>query len=760
MTSHENTKPRKLACPFVSCFRAFVAIVIAVEAGCGRAAPQADLHPIAKQNVLLVTIDTLRADALGCYGGPAVTPALDRLAAEGVRFDFAHAHAVVTLPSHASILTGQYPFQHGVRDNSGYRLPPSARTAATVLKQAGYATAAFVAGFPLHSRFGLNQGFDLYDDRFGDTHGPTEFVMPERPASEVVPLARAWIASRAPRTVAPSTQAPSTQAPSTQAPSTQAPSTQHLAPSTGSPWFVWLHLFDPHAPYRPPPPFDATYASRPYYGEVAATDAALAGLLDDLRALGKPTLVIVTGDHGEALGDHGEQSHGLFAYESTLRVPLIVAELSPNGGTQRPQRSPTDRDSPGEVSSVAVRHIDILPTLLDAVGQPTPADLPGRSLLQASARRNTSASGRSSYFEAMGPMLNRGWAPLAGVLLDREKFIEVPIAERYDLSGDPAELSNLAGRSPERDRTLAATLRAYNAPAPGERVAEAPDAAARLRALGYVSGNVPAKTRYTEADDPKRLVELDQAIHDAVAAVSAGRPGDAVAIYQRVISRRPDMAIAYRHLAFIEAQRGNISGAIDVLHRALGRGVTDPRLVTQLGEALVDAGRVSQGIQLLEPGAGEPNAEAEALNALGIAYARAGRADDARRVFERVLAVDPASTVPLENLGMLALERGDLAAARQRFDQAIAADPRSSRAHAGAGAVALRAGNRQTAIDAWTRAVQLDARNFDALYNLGTTLARAGQTAAARPYLEQFLRTAPPAFYAKDLKQVESLLQR
>jgi arylsulfatase A-like enzyme/Flp pilus assembly protein TadD len=717
MNSHEDTKTRKPTGSFVSCLRAFVAILGGLSGGCGRGGPQADLHPIAKQNVLLVTIDTLRADALGCYGGPAATPALDRLAAEGVRFDFAHAHAVVTLPSHASIRTGQYPFRHGLRDNSGYRLPPSARTAATMLKQAGYATAAFVAGFPLHSRFGLNQGFDVYDDRFGDTRAPTEFVMPERRASEVVPLARAWIASR--------------------------------APGTGTPWFVWLHLFDPHAPYRAPPPFDATYAGRPYYGEVAATDAALASLLDDLRALGKPTLVIVTGDHGEALGDHGEQSHGLFAYESTLRVPLIIAEVGPA------KAGPL-----GEVSSVAARHIDILPTLLDAVGQSLPADLPGRSLLPASERRNPGASSRPSYFEAMGPMLNRGWAPLAGVLLDREKFIDVPIAERYDLSGDPAELSNLAGRSPERDRTLAASLRAYNAPAPGERVAEAPDAAAQLRALGYVSGHARAKVRYTEADDPKRLVELDQAIHDAVEAFSAGRAGDAAAIYQRVINRRPDMGIAYRHLAFIEAQRGNISRAIDVLQRALEKGVADPRLVTQLGEALVDAGRVAQGIQVLEPIAGEPNTEAEALNALGIAYARAGRADDARRVFERVLTLDPASTVPLENLGMLALERGDLATARRHFEQAIASDPRSSRAHAGAGVVALRAGNRRAAIDAWTRAVQLDARNFDALYNLGTTLAREGQAAAAQPYLEQFLRTAPPAFYAKDLREVEKLLRR
>src|SRR3954451_3924748 len=200
-------------------------ITCALCGACGSSAPPRDLRPVARQNFLLVTIDSRRTDALGCYGGPAATPALDRLAADGIRFEFAHAHAVTTLPSHASILTGSYPFQHGIRDNSGYRLAPTSRTMATLLGQAGYATGAFVAAFPLHSRFGLNQGFDVYDDRFGETRDPTEFVMPERPATAVVPLAREWIRG-------------------------------HQA----GPWFAWVHVFDPHAPYRPPPPFDRDYA--------------------------------------------------------------------------------------------------------------------------------------------------------------------------------------------------------------------------------------------------------------------------------------------------------------------------------------------------------------------------------------------------------------------------------------------------------------------------------------------------------------------
>lgn len=696
--------------------------------------PQADLRRIGGQNVLLVTIDTLRADALSAYGGPAVTPALDRLAVEGVRFDFAHAHAVLTLTSHASILTGEYPFQHGLRDNSGYRLPRDARTAATILKQAGYATAAFVAAFPLHSRFGLNAGFDVYDDRFGEAHAPTEFNMPERPASAVVPLARDWIAGRAGRAGRAGGEGQRAQ-----------------------PWFVWVHVFDPHAPYRPPPPFDTQYAGQPYYGEVAATDAALAPLLDDVRSSARPTLVIVTGDHGEGLGDHGEEAHGIFAYESTLRIPLIIAEVG--GGTSDSSLvSAWRRTRAGEVSSVAARHIDILPTILDAVGQRVPSDLHGRTLLPRE-ERDAGSSPRTTYFEAMSGMLNHGWAPLTGVLVGRDKFIDLPIAERYDLASDPAERSNLAGRSPERDRMLAAALGAFTLALPGKRVTEDSEAAARLRALGYVSGDAPAKARYSEADDPKRLMDLDSAVHRAVDAFSEGRAEEAAQIYQQVIDRRPGMAIAYRHLAFIEWQRGNAPGAVEVLRRAVAHGVTDTRALAQLGEYLTDTGHVAEGIRILDPLARNPAADTDTLNALGIAYARAGRAEDARRVFERLLAVLPGSSAPLENLGVLALEQGDVRGAKRYFDRAVAVAPDSSRAHAGAGATALQSGDRTTAYEAWTRAVQLDSTNYEALYNLGVNLARDGRMDAARPYLDQFLRTAPPALHANELREVSRLLQ-
>ena len=681
-------------------------------------ASQADLRAIPGLNVLLITIDTLRADALSCEGGPASTPTLDRLAASGVRFDFAHAHAVITLPSHTSILTGLYPYQHGVRENSGYRLQPNARTAATLFKQAGYATGAFVAAFPVHSRFGLNQGFDVYDDRFGETRAPTDFVLPERPATEVVPLARTWIGARA---------------------------------RAGERWFAWVHVFDPHSPYRPPPPFDAQYAGRPYYGEVAAADAALGPLIDDLRGADRPTLVVATGDHGESLGEHGEESHGLFAYESTLRIPLIVAEIAPRSTSR-------SASATGEVSHIPARHVDILPTMLEAAGLTVPGDLPGRSLLASSERRDSAP--RQSYFEAMAAMLNRGWAPLRGVLIAREKYIDLPIPERYDLAADPAENTNLAGRSPDRDRVLTAALRSFNAPLPGARRTESPEAAAQLRALGYTSGSAPAKKQYTEADDPKQLVDLDRAVHTAVDAFSNRRFDEAIQIYQQVIRRRPDMAIAYKHLSFVEWQRGNVRGAIGVLERAVQAGVTQPDVLTQLAVDLAETGHPDEAIRILEPLARDPDADPDTINSIGIAYARAGRNADATRMFERVLAVNPVSSLPLENLGVLALERSDFAAARQLFERAVQADPRSSQAHAGLAVVRRKSGDRAGAVAEWTRAIDLDPTNYDALYNVAMTLFDGGQRDAARPYMERFVRSAPPAFYAKDIRDINALLQQ
>ena len=315
----------------------FVLAALLVAAACSRgksAAPTVETvrfppHP----DILLITIDTLRADALGFSGNTRVsTPTLDRLAAQGLVFTQAHAHNVVTLPSHVNILTGLYPYQHGVRDNTGFRVSPDTPTLATWLHERGYTTGAFVGAFPLDSRFGLARGFDTYDDRYPKGKTPLDFEMPERPASEVVSAALKWYAQ-----------------------------------NTGHPRFLWVHLYDCHAPYRPPEPFASQYRGEPYLGEVAGVDAALAPLLDPiLSGHAPPTLIVMTADHGEALGDHGEQTHGLFAYEATLHIPLIV--WLPNTVT------------PGR-SGLPARHIDVAPTILAAAGIPQPPALGGVSLV-------------------------------------------------------------------------------------------------------------------------------------------------------------------------------------------------------------------------------------------------------------------------------------------------------------------------------------------------------------------------------------------
>ncbi len=673
-----------------------------------------------EQNVLLITLDTMRADGLSCYGGRAATPNLDRLAALGVRYQFAHAHAVMTLVSHASILTGLYPFQHGIHDNAGFRLPATVPTLASLLRPHGIATGAFIGSFALDSRFGLNAGFDVYDERYGKAQMNTGFLMPERRGDAVVAAATAWIGR------------------------------QH------GPWFAWAHLFDPHAPYDPPPPFREQYAGRPYYGEVAYTDSTLGRLLDAARESGRPTLVIVTGDHGEGLGDHGEMTHGLFAYESTLRMPLIVAQIDrstpPWAGTIG---QPVPSAGP-HVSQVPVRHVDIVPTILDALRLALPKGLPGRSLLEPAVPDAQA----SSYFEAMSASFNRGWAPITGVLAGREKYLDLPLPERYDLAQDPGEQTNLAGRDGARERALQARLQAFGAVSQPGRQQEDAEAEARLRALGYVSGNAPLKSHYTEDDDPKRLVELDQVLRRAVELYERGRAKEAIPLYRQVIARRPSMEVTYTQLAMLYWDLGEPEAAIATLRQARQAGIDSLELKTKLGTYLAETGWVADALPLLQQAASGRIPDLDALNALGIALARAGRVDEAAASFKRILEMNGANTMALENLGAIALEQGRIDEARTLLGRALDLDPSSPQAHNSMGVVEQKAGNRQAAIDHWKQSVAGDAGNFDALYNLAIELVNDGNLPEARPYLQRFAETAPPSFYARDIARVREILAK
>jgi Flp pilus assembly protein TadD len=665
-------------------------------------------------SILLVSVDTLRADALGCYGrAGAATPWIDRLAAEGVRFATAHAHNVVTLPSHANLLSGDYPLRHGVRDNTGFRLPPGHPTIATILRDAGWSTGGFVSAFPLESRFGLGRGFEVYDDRLGGAETSTAFLVPERRGEETVAAAARWMKGVA-----------------------------------GRRFFAFVHLYEPHFPYDPPAPFAARFAAEPYQGEVAAADAALGPLLGPIldAGAGSRTLVVLTSDHGESLGEHGEATHGVFAYESTLRVPLVL--WAPGLFAPAVVRTPA-------------RHVDVLPTLLDAVGLASPPALPGRSLLPVIA--GGGGPEPDSYLEALSASLNRGWAPLHGAIHGGMKYVDLPLPELYDLREDPRETRNLAAARPrdvERMRDLLGGLRTGDVGV-DSRVREEEAALERLRALGYVAEATAApKKSYTEDDDPKRLIDVDARIRDVVTLFRAGDYDAAIAACRETIRRRPDMPLSYLQLAYLERRRGRIEAALAATRKAVDLRPLDAESVGLHAVYLIEAGRAGEALAFLAPYANNEPPDLGVLTALGMAQARTGRTAEALATFARARETDPSNGMPLVNAGTVYLMAGDRTRARQAFEAALDLDDGLARAHNSLGVIAAEEGRLPEAIARWRKAAALDPGDYQTLFNLGATLRRAGREAEARPYLESYLREAPAALESRDIARVRAWLAR
>jgi arylsulfatase A-like enzyme/Tfp pilus assembly protein PilF len=661
--------------------------------------------------VLLITIDTLRADALGAYGNTQVqTPWLDRLSSGGVRFSRAFAHNVVTLPSHANILSGRYPFAHGVRENSGFRFPPDMATLATVLKGRGYKTGAFVSAFPLDVRFGLERGFDVYDDRYGKGLERRAFREPERPGPATVAAASEWIGKQA------------------------------------APWFAWVHLYEPHFPYAPPEPLAARYRATPYLGDVAAADAALAPLVSPLLDQGSAgrTLVVVTADHGESLGEHGEQTHGVFAYEATLRVPLILYQ---------------PRLLQAKVVDDTVSHVDIFPTVLDALDVDAVQGLDGTSVLPlASGQRRATAP---LYFEALSASLNRGWAPLVGVVDGTLKFIDLPVPELYDLSSDQAESKNLVTeRTADLARMRAALDRFRRADRGTVRVAENAETRERLRSLGYLSGAAAPKARYTEADDPKRLIALDRDMDEMISRYQRGDVAGAIALGERIVRQRPDMAVTWTHLAFLYNEAGDNRNAVRAVRRAIEINPSAPDVVSLFGAYLTEAGEAKEAAARLEPYARSATPDTDVLIAYGVALATAGQPDQALSVFEQARAADPTNGLPLANIGTLHLMKGDAERATAAFNAALAIDPSLARAHNGLGVIAAQRGAYEDAARHWKRAIEADPHDYQVLYNLGDVLIKLNRPGEARPFWEGYLRETRQGSEQLDRARVRAWLQR
>ena len=676
-----------------------------------RAAP-AEVRREAGLDVLLITVDTLRADALGAYGkADAGTPWMDRLAAGGARFTNARAHNVLTLPSHANIFSGLYPQEHGVRHNSGYRFPAEPATLATLLQRAGYRTGAFVSAFPLASRFGLARGFEVYEDSFVDARSRPAFLEQERAGPETVRLALEWLAAADER-----------------------------------PSFCWLHIYEPHFPWEPPEPLAARFRDDPYQGDVAAADAALAPLLEPILAAGADgdTLVLLTSDHGEALGEHGEATHGIFAYESTLRVPLVIYQ---------------PRLVEPRVVAAAARHVDLLPTVLDALALPAPPGLRGRSLLPLAAGQDD-ANPPATYFEALSGNLNHGWAPLYGVVVGDTKLIDLPIPELYRLDADPGELRNLAAAEAYRLAELLEVLRPLRAlDAGGGPERETADVRRRLESLGYLGGGAtPAKEHYNADDDPKRLIALDEVLRQVAGLHAAGDLEGALRRCRELVRRRPGMRSALLALAVLEREAGDLEAAVEAQKRAVALSPDEPTALALLATYLTQAGREAEAVAVTEPHAQLAAPDIEVLLQRGLALARLRRAPEALAVFQRARRLEPDNaTVPVY-LGTFHLMGGQRDQARAAYREALAMNPGVSRAHSSLAIMATEEGRLDEAMGHWRRAVDADPAEYGKLLAIGGALANAGQTARARPLLELFVAGAPRRTYGREIDQARQLL--
>lgn len=679
-------------------------------------------------NVLLITIDTLRTDRVGAFGSQlGLTPNLDRLAAGGFRFTRTYTSAPLTLPAHASILTATQPPVHGLRANGLFRLGPNPPTLATTLKSAGYRTGAFVGSFVLDARFGLNRGFDVYDDRYGERHADDGTEGAERRAEDVIKPALDWILGNQPSALSPQ------------------PSVNPSALSP-QPFFAWVHFYDPHEPYRAPEPYASRFA--PYDAEVAYTDATLGRLIDTLRASGQlaQTLVAIAADHGESLGEHGERTHGVFAYDVTIKVPWLLWAGDRLHGT----------------SDALVRLVDLAPTVLDLVGVSPPREFGGASVIP---RVRDGATAPPAYFEAMDANLTRNWAPLVGLVSETHKLIDLPTPELYDLRSDPAESKNLFTADAERARTLGAMLRTivqgFASGSAAEKTTLSAEARQRLQALGYVAASAgPAKRTYTDADDPKRLIGPANELNEALAAFRRGDCQAGLTAAAALVDRYPAFSTPYGVLASMQHDSGDLRSAIGTLEAVVRRGIADQSVLVVLAGYLMEAGLLERAANLLEAVVADHPDYAEAFNVLGVAASRLGRHARAQEAWRRVIDLDPTSATAYENLGVDALSQGDFSTALTQLTRALELDPSLARAHNALASAYLRTHRPDEAIAQWRMALEINPELLEALYNIGTVLYDSGRRDEARPYLERFVRDAPPARFGPDIARLRALLAK
>ena len=683
-------------------------------------------------NVLLITLDTVRADHLGSYGyAGAATPRLDRLAAEGLRFDRAASTQPLTLPAHVSIMTGQYPFRHGVRSNTNFTLADDAITFAEILSAAGYATGGFIGAAVLDASTGVAQGFDAYTDLSQlaneASRPPGRLSEVERPAEEVIDEALGWIDGQ-----------------------------------SGS-FFAWVHLFDAHAPYDPPAPFDARFASQPYDGEIAYVDREVGRLFDvvDARFGPQGTVVVVAADHGEGLGDHGEKLHSLLVYDSTIRVPLIL-----RGPGVAPRTAAVARQA---------SLVDVLPTLLGLLDLDDEAggSRDGIDLLAAEGASESELAdeGRVAYSESMYPLLQYGWSELRALSTTRYKYIAAPREELYDLSIDPSERNNLALEQPQRAASMRGEidrLAAGDDPAQigrdrgNNRAFDAADLE-RLRALGYIGGaagsgsrrargndrgatdgvNPEGSSRVNPMDRIEAMESYQERILEAGATLAVGLSDPAQAALDSADRLIPGHYVALYYRGRLELARGNAARAIDVLEAAIDAGPDFTLSYVELAKSYKAAGQVAEAVALLYE-AGESFPQTVTFPLLLATYLQeTGEIDEALDVYLAAEALAPDEPRLLGNLALLRLQRGEAREAEALMGRLAQRTPDDPEVWNRLGMVRGSLGEFARAEQAFRRSLSLFSEQAPAHHSLGVVLLRQRRTEDAIAAFERALEVDP-----------------
>ena len=642
-------------------------------------------------NLLLITLDTTRADHLGCYGyADATTPALDALARSGVRFTRARCNVPLTLPSHATILTGLYPPEHGLRVNGEKTLAKEVTTLAEVFASHGYQTAAFIAAFVLDTKFGLGRGFQTYDQYEIPDAGDIvddSMMYRYRQGDQVAQAALSWLREHSRR-----------------------------------PFFCWVHFFDPHRPYYPHPEFDRHYPDSPYDSEVAFMDLQVNRLIDLLQKenlIGK-TFIIALGDHGEGLGEHGEVEHGLLLYDSVMRVPLIVSA---------PGRIPA-----GQEVAVPVSTIDLFPTILDLFGWEPSGHISGRSF--GPALLGGSIPARPIYGETEFPLTEYGWSPLKSLTTEEWKYIQAPREELYALLEDPEELEDLFPEDPEVASEMKGKLSSVEKEMVIGKASEVKmDDLSRdiLASLGYLGGGEKPASEAGALRDPKDVIELRTEFVRAAGDIKMGKTAEAEATLRKLIKESPETRAFRSTLARMLYEQGDYEKACGEFRQVAALYPDEYGAHYNLGKALIKLGLYDEAIKELRLALEIDPEETWGFNNLGIAQLRTGRIAEAMEVFRKSISINPDQCDPHNNLGNAFLALGRLDEAGKEFQRAINVDADFFEGHFNLGLVELQLGHYNEAAQEFREALRLRPGFGPAREKLALALEKRGSRLESKP---------------------------